>query len=305
MTGPGGTGGMPTTGGSGPGAGGTAPGVGGGPPTCGAGSVCVPAPVGGALVSRSTSGTCATGWDTPIPVYGSSNLPTCANTCDCSAPQGGSCSNTVQVTRFNDNSCGNNSVLDGPSSITLGACQNVSVDRSVQADSYEVLPPAFTAGSCTPSGESTPPVEPLVSLCTLSDAPAAEGCDLDELCVPDPGALAACVTLDGDVACAAPYSDKRLVYDAFSDDRDCKCSCGGENGSCAATTIYLHGGNNCGGSNQGSQIVDGSCWNTENANLHDSYDVVGGAYVAGTCPASDISTGEVTLSEPRTICCVP
>ena len=45
------------------------------------------------------------------------------------------------------------------------------------------------------------------------------------------------------------------------------------------------------------------CWDTSSHNAHDSYRLSGGAYTAANCDVLETDTGEVTLSDLRTVCC--
>lgn len=301
-TGPGGSGGDPTVGGGG--TGGTAPGVGGTGPgggdVCPTGWTCVADPGPGTLVSRTDGAACPTGWSMPTPYYNDSDLPGCDNSCTCGAPQGGVCE--VTVTRYDDSSC--STVEDGPAVVPLNQCQNVGViNASNQADSYDVPPPAVLPATCTGSGASAPPVDPVVTLCSPDVAPTPNGCQQGEVCVPEPESQSACVVLDGDVECPAVYSDARQLYATFVDNRVCECHCDpDQSGSCGEVTITLYNNAICGGF-VASQTASNSCWDTSSHNSHDSYRLSGGAYSPGVCDVNETDSGEVTLTDLRTMCC--
>lgn len=254
------------------------------------------------MVSRTAGAACPAGWSMPTPYFDDGDLPGCDNDCACGNPQGGSCE--VTVTRYDDDSCG--TVKDGPAVVPLNACQNVSVIlQSNQADSYDVPPPVVIPATCAGTGASAPPLDPVVTFCSPTAPPAVADCDQGEICIPEPQSQGACVIFDGDVDCPEAYADSRELYATAVDTRTCECNCAPDKGGdCSQVTVTLYNSSSCGGGVTASQTASNSCWDTSSLNGHDSYRLSGGAYTSGSCDVLEIDTGEVTLTDLRTVCCV-
>lgn len=277
---------------------------GGGSEMCPVGSVCVPEPAMGALVTNAPGGICPTGWSTPTDVYADNNLPGCNNNCSCSAPAGGSCT-LGMVTSYNNDNCTN--VKAAAMAVTAGQCVDVSeTNANNQADSYMFPPPTFNAGTCTGMGADMPPVEPFGAFCSLSQEPTNGGCMIGEVCVPEPNPDSGeCILLEGDQSCPSPYDVKSLAYLTVNDTRVCACDCGTDDGTCSQAEIELWGNDSCSTNLLDTQAASMSCYDASSHQIHDSFVVTGGAYTAGTCSEIETDTGEVTLMDERTICCQP
>jgi hypothetical protein len=149
-------------------------------------------------------------------------------------------------------------------------------------------------------------VTPFGTVCELPQAPTQNGCDMGEVCVPTPGGnTGECIMLTGDQNCPSPYTNKTVGYATVNDTRVCECNCGTEDGTCGEATLELYNDSSCGGSPLVTSTASGDCFDASGYNGHDSYMITGGAYTAGTCSVQEVDTGEVTVSDLRTICCQP
>jgi hypothetical protein len=137
------------------------------------------------------------------------------------------------------------------------------------------------------------------SFCQL---PSAGSCATPgEACVPQGRGLD-CVMLSGDVACAAPYTDKR-VYFADTNATSCTCSCGGGRQTCPTDEHYhAHLNGACNGTKL-DVVGDDSCHDTGQATVLslENHPSVFNADDAA-CDNSSAPTGNPAA---MTVCCLP
>ena len=222
--------------------------------------------------------------------------------CECGAPTGALCPETLDIDVYGAAVCGAQHKCD-TITLSLGVCANVPGGCLGQAVSGV---PIAMGGSCAPAPLAVvPPSSWRVSARACASAgPVEKGtCEGAQLCVPLPGAPMAprpCIFRAGDVACpAADFTAKHVVYAAADDTRRCTpCTCGPPAGAVCNATVAR----GCGGTDGVS--LPASCAALSNAFQVELVDA--GVPSGGACAAAGgAPDGALVPTSPTTLCCVP
>jgi len=139
-----------------------------------------------------------------------------------------------------------------------------------------------------------------VSLCASPEPPPLEGCEQGSFCAVD-AAGDICVWRSGEFDCPPGFGTRRVLHKSFVDTRECSaCDCS-TTGVIGMLTV--HEGSNC-STVVSTFSVPSTCVSFPTMSAFSlNYAVDGEAYMKcePTNPAEPI--GEVTGSEPITVCC--
>ncbi|MBL4687331.1 MAG: hypothetical protein JKY37_22230 [Nannocystaceae bacterium] len=146
----------------------------------------------------------------------------------------------------------------------------------------------------------TPSIVGSNRLCGLGPAPTACGDDLEGECIVDSQAPV-CLMHEGDVECpVGTYQDRHLYYDDAVVNRECSCGCETETvcppGAVAGTVQTSNGPMHYGLTADGECSVIPEPGQITTANYFP-------AAGASTCESEGEISGEVTVAQPRTVCC--
>jgi len=115
-----------------------------------------------------------------------------------------------------------------------------------------------------------------------------------------------CIRQSGDHDCPEPYTGKRIVHGGVDDQRGCDCSCGAPAGAaCTAETEVWSYSTSCSGPPDATVSNDGACTEYNDGPVHNGSIRYTATPSGGACPAQGQPTGEITASDPMTICCLP
>ncbi|MBW2536137.1 MAG: hypothetical protein JRI55_31910 [Deltaproteobacteria bacterium] len=258
----------------------------------------MPSPGGGTTVVELNSGNCPTGWTTETLLY-DDNDPGCT-TCTC-GPSVGTCTG-VHIQRFSDGSCAN---FKDEADVDEGDCWDVGESSSTQARGYDVEYSLATIQGCPASSSSPVALDP-DSVCQLAVV-TGQTCDGGSgVCVPPPGGDVGriCTLLTGHVSCPTGYPNAQQLYRTPNDTRSCSCTCSNQipDDYCSGISFSIHENTDCTG---GAASSGGyGCVSATNFTSHDGFRLdSAGTYVPGNCPPVDGHTGNVTFSDPVTLCC--
>ncbi|MBW2527418.1 MAG: hypothetical protein JRI23_24765 [Deltaproteobacteria bacterium] len=194
----------------------------------------------------------------------------------------------------------------------LGACDPFSADDLDSAGAGDSTP---LGGSCVASGGDVTNLPAIqwqenVRFCEGAlPAGADGGCSDGQVCAPLPTSdFQRCVTRSGDQACAAPYTQKTLVYRNVDDQRGCTaCNCSNPSDiNCYQARTDFFYSNDCSGSVAESVPNIGSCEDvTLPNNFTGSVRFTTNASYDGCNPSGGQPTGSPVGIDPITVCCVP
>ncbi|MBK7581490.1 MAG: hypothetical protein IPI67_14930 [Myxococcales bacterium] len=262
---------------------------------------------------------------------GAATCPTCA----CDPATGAQC--TADLFMYDDTACQGNfwttstSPPYAPTALVSSSGQCVTYSLCHGADDAGTYKPTsvnfknlqVSGGTCSPKTTGTknivaPTWDKAVRACGDASG-AGKGCGTTGACLPKPKApfgTGLCVYKTGDVACpSGAYSQKKLSYLNFTDNRDCDaCACGSaSSGTCSNPSLKIYTdacvtneqtvtANACVLASNDPTTQSGGCAgfpaDTRGAKLT--------ATVSGaTCPASGGQvTGSAAPTEPVTFCCL-
>jgi hypothetical protein len=171
----------------------------------------------------------------------------------------------------------------------------------------KVAPMTPTLGACAPSGMPAPGAVTWAStnrfcLTTLRGG----GCGPGKVCVPKPPAAGSpsCVLYTGNHPCSAGMT-KFMNSDWFTgatDGRSCSaCTCAAPaGGSCAGVTIHIGNDYTCNPNNGDLAPGTKMCYPTT---IYVPGLRIDGTGTAGSCAPRTTTSGSITPTGPRTICC--
>jgi hypothetical protein len=262
---------------------------------CADGAVCVPAPAGATIGTFALPGSaCPSGYGSLTLRRGLTASPTC-NGCSC----------TPDVPRCESGIYGHGSYpcpsyqFDGLLYNSFSdRCQPFSGDTSVHY--YAVR--GFT--TCTASGTATPSAASWAEtrdICTAKSAGA--GCASGSVCVPK-ATTPHCTVRRGAASCGGNYptSTGDTWYTGSTDGRACPaCSCAFGGATCTGAKIQLFASTDCSGAafDLGSGAEGDMCA----VPIVARSTRVAGTPTNASCEPNTYPTGEITASDPRTVCC--
>ncbi|AKU98951.1 hypothetical protein AKJ09_05615 [Labilithrix luteola] len=248
--------------------------------------------------------------------YATADVVTNANVAD------GACSCTCETSKTDPPSCAHGTMasatgtngtcsVSGPVPVSDTSCTSLPLPLSVNANvNAKLTAVPFYPGTCTAgiNKDETKVTSSAARVCTPPPA-----CN-EDVCAGDvPSGFSACIAHEGDVACptTGPFV-KRTLAGASADLTCGGCSTCKNSASCGVATVRLYGDATCnqqiaeraaddvcgplkfpmaggGGPGQGARDV-----------VSVRYDV---AMVAGACSSTSSPTSDVSLAQPRTICC--
>jgi hypothetical protein len=224
--------------------------------------------------------------------------------CSCGSPVNVQCSAPQVETYNNLFSC---SALVSASDLSPGVCSNVSGSWS----KMRISGSSRTGGSCLPSGGEVVSLPPAgwasaVRACNAVPQPAGS-CPSGQTCMlaPPPGFLQGkyCVLHDGDVSCpGVGFVDKHTYYGSFSDTRGCAaCKCTFSDQGCDTTALRVLINTDC--TDAGVVVsVPSACLDNGGGKR---VQLLGTPTPPAACIPSGGPTGQVTPTDPTTICCTP
>ncbi len=140
-------------------------------------------------------------------------------------------------------------------------------------------------------------------------APIAGGCSGNAVCTPSPtmSFSRVCVLAAGDMTCpGGSYWKKHVFHQSATDTRDCSaCGCDPPSGvTCNGGSVRIWDTNNCTASTT-TAAIDGVC-HFANGITTRSIAIDAGAPQGGSCAkkaGAGVPTGQVTPTNPTTLCC--
>ena len=222
----------------------------------------------------------------------------CAD-CSCGSPSA-SCS-TPTLTSYTNPNCPAGSEEE-VTMLVDGMCATIFPG---DFDAFVVTPPQ-PSGSCPSAGgqATLPPVswQEQARVCTGGSLGA--GCSGDDVCAPATSDMPACIAREGDEACPEGFPDKTLLYDGFTDERECSdCTCA-PNVQCMGSVQVHIGGLSCFGPPDITEPANGMCQSVGRGDTEVSIEYTE-QMMAGPCAiGGGEPTGEATPTEPTTVCCV-
>jgi hypothetical protein len=185
-----------------------------------------------------------------------------------------------------------------------GTCLPLANQTGAEDFFRSLAPVPTTTGTCPVSVHAAAAPELIQDHARFCGGDTLKGC-VGSSCLPvDTEGFSVCIVADGDMACAEPYTSKKLVYDeAVTDNRSCglgSCGCGAASGGVCAGTITIFDDTSCSGNVIGT--VSDAC-TQESASPHSVLYTVPNQ----TCTSSGAPTvtGQVDTSGERTVCCLP
>jgi hypothetical protein len=231
--------------------------------------------------------------------------PTCA--CSCGAPTGSECAGSASF--FQDGVCAK--TCGKPATLSPGTCTSVNVSGCPGGGAMLSISASASGGACAPSLATS--VSPWawtkeVRACGLAEPASELSCAAGTACVPVPslpyefGNL--CVVREGTWACPAAFPAQRVYYTGASDTRSCSaCSCG------AATDVACTGGTTKSYFDSSCAVLVSSVSSPEScgggrSGFVAAMELSGITASGGSCAASSVTpTGEVSSTQPTTLCC--
>jgi hypothetical protein len=241
-----------------------------------------------------------------LDAHASPDAPPASCACDCGPVTGGSCPTSVTVNVFNSSAClggaCNTATLSADDCTTIDKGCLILITGGLSAD----LKPSGAACAPKAASDVAPPAWGVSArACQAKTPPERGSCGEGELCAALPSAPMLprpCVVAQGDVACPkeSGYAVKHLYFAGSDDTRACTpCTCDASDaGTCKAE---LNVG--CGGAGGGTVTLPTKCspLGSDRVEL-----MAAPAFVAGSCvKKGGAPTGELTPTQPTTVCCVP
>lgn len=226
--------------------------------------------------------------------------PPAACECACGAAVDIDCTaSAITVTSYPNDTCSGSAEYSDTG--VVGECLSLCCGGQFSA-SYTSPVPDVSAASCPPmtvTDEKAPLTwaRHLVGCGPVTSSPCTGGECFD---LPAEGAL--CIHRPGDVDCpAGPFSEASLWFEGALDTRGCEpCGCGGVEAQCNEVVV-AHSNNSCSNSS-GTLVADGCA---EPSPDLDSAQFVSVAPTGSCQPNGGVAIGDVTPTEPTTVCCVP
>lgn len=268
----------------------------------------------------------------PTPLYNAKSgldegTPECP-TCECTTPTP-TC--TANYIFYSSSSCGAGSCwgsgLGCPGTAITATPGQCKPQGFCQPGPTSVLASAITpTGSCTAESTGdkvipTPTWSEVVRACGGAQL-GGQGCGTG-MCLPKPSSPfgpTLCIYAPGDVTCPTAFAEKSLAHQDFSDTRDCSvCACGTLTGvTCTDVTLDFYTDDGCTANKQSAGGVSQCLALTADPDVEqptpqcqnqpaDFRSLMMNATVNGTGSCPPIGgqlTGEVTLTETVTICCL-
>jgi len=203
---------------------------------------------------------------------------------------------------------------DGPELDTINLVNQQCTSATLQAGSYMRMEPIelLDAGFCNGTGSTelpTPQFDQRVTACE-AELSAAFACDADaglgclEQLPQSPLAPQLCIWQEGEHECPADtqYTEQRVLYDTFADDRSCStCTCGDVLGACDTSSVTVYDIGGCVIGSQGVAGGEGFCTQVGESTLGARLSV---QEPSAFCPPMPVEAlGEATPAEPTTLCC--
>lgn len=230
--------------------------------------------------------------------------------CSCGNVSGASC--TYRIGRFAQANCG------GIGSYTNLPVLDDCVDNANSMQTWWSLEANPQGGSCNASSnEEIVPLEFQRQIRVCQGVPLDQGCAANEICAPIPSQPFLpdiCIYQAGEHECpAGAYSERTVHYTGAEDTRDCSpaCTCAAPAGSCTGVTATMY-------RDSDTCTAGGTCFNppclhnkTQGCSQVDisqtrSIRRTAGATYSGSCADQGFDpVGEVTPTEPVTVCCAP
>lgn len=218
--------------------------------------------------------------------------------CDCS-PKPGSCQYRVDI--FDSSTCSGSPITPTPFT-SFNACAPNAVVPTFGVRYYDsgVTTSAGCNANAVRTGSSVAATESHLCLGAFPQSGCASG-----VCMP--ASAKACVAAEGDLACPAPFTVKRLFHRNYVDGVTCSpCACTFDPNACKSPPAIRITNAPC-----GSDAATTVATFTANAGC------VGGTAEAGTGAISEltlngcttttpsVADGSITTSDPITLCCAP
>lgn len=257
--------------------------------------------------------------------YADLDAPIACGGCQCGASTG-TCSLPSVITA-SAAVCPGDGAIFTPTDPPAGWDGSCSTNHPVAADALCAGSPcvqSVTFGalsvteSCAPSVVSAPEIAPptwhrFVRSCRTYSLAACPTHGL--VCVPPPPpGYHVCVYIPGDADCSkaalAPYTEKHLFYDTFSDSRSCTaCACGPPVGSSCTSEVTLYSDDACTSLPVASVLADALhplCLDVIPGSALGSKSATAPVYTPGPCmPSGGEPTGSAEPVFPSTFCCLP
>jgi hypothetical protein len=234
--------------------------------------------------------TCADDWALEELTGGSgvtAGDPDCG--CECGDP---SCTGVVYLHLYDDTTC---SAAEWMGALGGPGCYDTP--SSASTDSTMAVGALTLGNACSAEGlvVDLPAVSFVEPIAACGTAELGSGCE-DDVCAP-PTESALCVLAEGDLACPDGYPNGLVVFTSYVDMRDCECAC--EPAGDCDPELELFGQDGC--SENLAEIPADSTCNTVSAGAVESALVTTPNAVCDM--TSTWSTGDVSPTEPYTICC--
>jgi len=232
--------------------------------------------------------------------------------CSCEGSDVACSSGAISISATDGDPC--DALCSALVSLPAGSCVEASLARPVGCVD---APPAALSASDALAGSWSGSCSPIATLPVLADPSwqdalivcegtvLREGCVKGETCVPTPkGTQRICIAREGEQACpSGPYSDRSVFGRAFNDTRDCEaCSC--SDGSCAGAVELFTTAECAGAASASIDTGDAACTSIGDSDALSLRFAIAREQI-GCQPSLPTPTGEVTPSEPMTLCCLP
>ncbi len=268
------------------------------PPTCDAGcGFTLPQGFGLVTFSAGTTPTCDPG-QTPSDVVYDPQVGPGACTCACSVSAPPDCSNGNVKIRYDSNYSATCSTFGAPVPVSGPGC--VIASSTLNTDLLLIAPFAKDAGACTMNGavDNTKLQASAARVCTPSSCETTT-------CSPPVGKRL-CAIATGDVACPAPFTQKRLIGASAAIVCSPCGACSIINVQCAGT-LSLFSDSMCSSLQLlGAFTTDAGCQPTGGTNTEPigSYKWTG--FGTSSCtPDASAAPSTATLNGMQTVCCRP
>src|SRR6478736_2047784 len=264
-------------------------------------AVCVPSTTFAYGVPIDAQATCPASFlGTPVTIHSSLNTGTGCTGCTCT-PSTTDCA-PVQLNLYNyaaSDACTTQGTVVASYTLPQLTATCTPLTLSATYNSMSWTPKAKS--NCTPGKATLSPAQWQNDNKFCSTNITGAGCGAGNVCVPV--ANGASLLADGDQTCPANFPSKRLVYDGFTDNRVCKCSCEGYGGNCDNVLLKLStNSSDCTGNSflastgGGGQCAPGAAF-TQLA-----YTLTGTATPPTSCQESNDLTGTITTNGVHTLC---
>lgn len=230
--------------------------------------------------------------------------------CNCGPAQNVSCSTSITVWPAADCTAGF-PVIGTTYALPNTSCVNVA-DTTF---SWWSLSSTHSGGSCAPSSNMEIPVpsyERQIRMCGTEAT--SRGCEADEVCAPIPSQPlpnVSCIYQEGDHECPeGDYSERSIHYRDHDDDRTCApaCTCAAPDGNCTGASANLYATDTCNlESAPGSGTLPSEgCFDAALQPTIRGVRRTGTASFSGDCAEQGYQpSGELTPTDPVTVCCQP